>query len=334
MTAYRIHVGSYTASSRAGESNRLLVALTVELGMDQAGGACHIELSGADYAPVAPEDPVTVEIDGGHVFTGAADVCAATAASQIVSAVDGLARLARLEVEAAFADVTADYIVKDLLSRAGAIPGTIARGPQLPAYVLHRPPRALHHLRALAALCGADPYTDGQGNVHVAAPKSGGADHRFTYGETVKAIDLRATPAADGIEVWGEGAASSKGADKAHWLPTRLDGVAAKASLDAHGAVGSGGGKRPVRWQNGAIRSGQAAKEVAEARMKAAAARRVTGHIDLTGMPGIFPGDLVTIEKLPAGHAAAALLEPGPLRVRGLRHVLDRMHGLSTRLTF
>ena len=69
-------------------------------------------------------------------------------------------------------------------------------------------------------------------------PKTGSADHRFKFGETITHLAVqKIAPAFDSVEVWGEGAASAKGADKAHWLSTDLSGVSAKASVAADGTV-------------------------------------------------------------------------------------------------
>lgn len=341
VTGYLAKVGAYTASNNPRGSDRQLLQIQVELGMDGAGGWCSVELAGADFAPVQPGEAVHIKLDGGQglvsVFTGAAEAVETTATTQRIKASDALTKLARIEVEAAYAEVHADFIIKDLLSKAGAKPGTVAKGPNLPSYLVHRGPRALGHLRKLAQLCGADLYTDGAGAVHCAVPRTGSADHSFNYGENIIVMALqRAQPAYDSVEVWGEGAASSAGADKAHWLCTDLSGVSGKAALDASGHVVAGKlGKQPIRIRDGAIRSGGAAQDVASARMTAIAAGWIRGRMEVFGTPAVMPGDLIGLKKLPATHAASRLLEGGrALRVRSVRHVLDRERGFVTRLEF
>lgn len=340
-TAYQANVGSYTASSDSRKGDRLLLNLVVELGMDGAGGRCVAELAGTDCAPVKPGEAVSVKLDAGDgmtsVFTGEAAAVEVTATSQRVTAWDGLAKLGCTDVEAAYEDVTADFVVKDLLQKAGVTPGTVAKGPNLPAYSVHRGPRMLAHLRRLAEMCGADLYTDGDGKVHFDVLKQGGADHRFQFGENILALELEQPRAcADSVEVWGEGAASAKGADKAHWLSTDLSGVSAKAAVDDKGKVAQNKlGERPVRILDGALRSGSAAGDSAKARMAAAASRWIRGRLEVFGAPGVKPGDLVEVEKLPADHAAAKFLAGGlKLRVRCVRHALDRRRGLVTRIEF
>lgn len=337
-TAYQVTIGGHRASSDGGGGDRQLVSLVVELGMDGVGGRCVLELGGAEQTPADPGAPVSVTLDAGNgavtVFTGKAFASEATTVSQVVRAGDGLAELAAIEVEQAYQESSADFIIKDLLSKAGATPGTVTRGPDLPFYALHAGVSALTHLRALAGLTGGDIYTDGHGRVHVATPRTGGADSNLVFGETILALDLRKMPPAfDGVQLWGEGAASSKGKDKAHWLSTDLSGVKGEAAVTADSKVQEGrAGTAPRRVHNGAIRSGAAAGDAAKGMATRLAARALRGRIDVFGAPELMPGDLVTIARLPPDHAAAALLGGKPLRVRSVRHTLSRQRGLRTRI--
>nr|WP_294518354.1 hypothetical protein [uncultured Rhodopila sp.] len=337
-TAYDITVGGTTASSDGRKGDRLLLSLVVELGMDSAGGRCVLELAGAAQTPAQPGDSVSVQLDAGDgavtVFTGTAYAGETTAVSQVVRAADGGAKLAAIEIEQAYEDVTADFIIKDLIGKAGATPGTISAGPDLASYAVHAGTSALAHIRTLAALTGGDFYTDGDGKVHVAAPGEGGADATLSFGETILALDIRGvSPAFDGFEMWGEGAASSQGKDKAHWLSTDLAGVKGEASVAADGSVQAGNaGTSPRRIRAGAIRAGEAAGDAAKAKAAALAGRRLRGTIDAFGSPSLMPGSLLGIAKLPADHAAAALLNGKPVRVRAVRHTLSRNLGLRTRI--
>jgi hypothetical protein len=336
-TAYVATVGSYRADSDPRQGDRLLLSLVVERGMD-APGRCVVELADPLHAPVDSGAAVSVKLDAGNgshtVFTGEAYASAATATGQTVRAADGLAKLAAARTEATYAEVTSDFVLKDLIGQAGAQAGTIAPGPSLGTYAVHRQPRALYHCGVLAALAGADLWTDGDGKVQCAAPKSGKADHTFKLGETILALDLRAeAPAADGIDVWGEGAAGSDGADAAHWLTTDLAGVTGKAAVKDGKAQSNQAGAHPIRLNAGALRAGDAAAQVARAWAEAVAARFVRGRIEVAGAPEVEPGDLVGLDGLPRDHAVAKMLAGGKtLRVRSVRHVLDRARGLRTTL--
>ncbi|MBL8480717.1 MAG: hypothetical protein JNJ60_00855 [Rhodocyclaceae bacterium] len=338
---YRAEIGSVTAASDARASDRQLLSLVVELGMDGSGGRVDAELAGADFDPPAPGDAVSVKLGIGAglvpVFKGEAAAVEVGPASQRVLAQDALGLLGGAEAEGAYQDVNADFIVKDLLDQAGCkAGGAYDAGPKFAFFVAHRG-RALRHLQRLAELCGADLYTDGQGKLHFALADTTGASHSFQFGENLLAVNLRKVPPLwDSMEVWGEGAAGAKGADKAHWLCTDLSGVSAKAAVDDDGKVSTGKlGKRPQRLVDGALRSGEAAAAVAKGRMAWIATRWVQGDVEVTGAPAVMPGDTVKLEKLPASHAAAKLLGGGrKLRVRGVRHSLDRERGLTTRLEF
>jgi hypothetical protein len=173
--------------------------------------------------------------------------------------------------------------------------------------------------------------------VHFTTPAEGGAKHGFRFTENVLRLELQAVPPRwDGALVHGEGAAASKGADKAHWLAKDLTGVTAKAALDAQGQVTAGKeGAHARRWVLGAVRSAEAAGAVAQAQMKAAAARWLQGFIEVFGEPAVMPGDAVTLTGIPQNHALAGLLQgPHQLRVRGVRHRLTRQGGLVTRMEF
>lgn len=337
--AFRIRLGDAVASSTAAESHRQLLQLRVELDMDGPAAHCLVEL--ADGLPPAAGDPLIVELDAGNgllaVFTGTVAATETGATGQRIVAHGAFARLGQTEVEGCYARVGADFIVKDLISKGGAVAGTVTPGPELESWHLHRGPTALGHLRGLATLCGAGLFADGDGKVHCATPRSGAADHRFTFGETIVRLAVQQVPPAfDSVEVWGEGAASSKGADKAHWLSTDLSGVSAKACVTPDGQVQTGKlGERPLRLREGALRSGEAVEAVARAWAAGLAARRLRGSLDVFAAPAVRPGDLVEIAGLPDGHPAAALLGQGqPLHVRGVRHVLDRQRGALTRLSF
>ncbi|GLS06314.1 hypothetical protein GCM10007860_34920 [Chitiniphilus shinanonensis] len=339
-TGYTVKAGDYRASSGRDAGDRQLLSLLVEIDLDSAGGLCTVEFAAAEGAPVEAGAPVSISLDVGdgavEVFTGEAGQVRIGAASERIDAWDALATLARTRVASFYDSVSADFVIKDLLQKAGAQAGDVAPGPDLAQYAVHAGPSVLAHLQKLAGLCGAALYCDGGGKVQVPGPDTRGASHRFQYGETVIALALQpATPAYDSVEVWGEGAASAKGADKAHWLSTDLAGVQGKAALGAGGATSGKLGQTPLQLIDGALRSGDAAQAAADYRTKALAERTVRGHLDVFATPAVRPGDTVTLDKLPTNHPAARLLASGAtLKVRRVRHTLDRARGLITRIGF
>lgn len=339
--AWRVKIGSALASSDPRQSELLLLSLRSELSLDGSGSHCCIELGDIEQDVAVPGDKVSVQLDNGDgsqtVFTGKVSTVRASATGQQILASSSLGPLGGLQLECAYEAVAADFIIKDLLGQAGAKAGRIAAGPDLSAWLVHRGPSVLGHLRELAALCGADLMADGSDQIHCIVPDPGATEHAFTFGSSLLRLDLQQqSPASDSIEVWGEGAAGSSGSDKAHWLTTDLSGVSGKASIDSNGKVQAGKlGQRPLRLVNGALRSGEAAEAVARAWATQAASRWVRGSLEVFCSPAVLPGEHVKLEDLPASHPASRLLAQGrKLRVRKVLHQLDRQRGASTRLEF
>ena len=339
--AYRIRIGGQTASSQATENERLLLSLSVRLDMGGAGGDCELLLGDPENTPPQTGDPLSVELDDGDgaqkVFTGVVDTVRIDTSGQYVVAYDGLRKLACLETEASYENVDVDFVVKDLLEQAGITAGRLAKGFKLASYALTHRPGALRQIQELGEWCGADLYTDGAGKAHFVTPSEQGAEHTFQFASNVLRLELRATPSIyDSVEVVGEGAAASQGADKFYWLAKDLAGVSGKAAIDAQGKVTAGRlGQRPRRLILGAVRSGETAQQVAEAIIQALAARWLRGHLEVFGAPKVQPGDRVKINGIPARHGAASLLQGShTLRVRQVGHFLSRNRGFVTHLSF
>ena len=310
-------------------------ALRCEIGMDGVG-ACHVDLivpEGAALPAVGAALVVQLGLDDDNsaVFTGEVDGVRASAAGAQLSAGDGLARLAHCFVTGAYEDQSAGKVARDILSQAGLRPGAVDEGPTLKSYVLFPGLSALHHLGRLGVLAGADLFADGEGKVHFAAPATQGARHSFRYGLDLLEVDLlRAPSARAGVDVWGEGAASSAGSDKAHWLPQDLSGVKGKADLPGDPPYAAPAAVRREFVRDGALRTGDDA--AASAKARAAARRPVRGAIVTLGAPALAPGDLVALEDLPSAHPLAALAQLGPFRVRRVRHRFDVSRGFTSRM--
>ncbi len=339
--AYRIEIGRQTASSDAAENERQLLSLVVQLGMDGQGGVCELLFGDPEMPAPQAGEPLQVKLDGGDglrkVFTGTVDAARIDATGQRVTAYDDLHKLAGLETEASYEDVDVDFVIRDLLQRAEIASGRITKGFNLPSYVLTRRPGALRQMLELAAWCGADLFTDSEGRAHFVTPAEQGTAHVFDFAMNVLQIEIQATPPVhDSVEVFGEGAAGSQGADKFCWLASDLTEVSGQAAIDQQGAVAVGRtGQRPRRVTLGAVRSGEAAQHVAEAQMRSLAARWLRGRIEILGRPGVLPGDLLRVAHVPPAHAAAdLLLGPHALRVRQVSHVLSRRRGFVTRMEF
>lgn len=334
---YEVKIGSGKAQNGT-DGDLVVLSLWSELTMDGAGGRCSVELAMTKATPPKPGDEVTISLgdDSKTVFTGEAQRVTVSASTVRVAAVDGLSKLAVLEVENAYEKQTAGSIVKELIQKAGLTAGKVDDGPKLASYVLHREPKALRHLQRLAEACGCDVYTDGDGKVYFVKPASASADHTFTYGQDVLDFAFESVaPTYDGAIVWGEGAGSSKGEDKNHWLTDDLSTVSGKASMDPSFTVKPGSaGSSPLTVKDGAARSGGDAADEAKARMAWVAARPLRGTLSVLGNPAVELGDGVKVDKLPSTQAASALVSGKVLRVRRVRHALSVKQGFVTRMEF
>ncbi|MEX1364991.1 MAG: hypothetical protein AB1Z98_17820 [Nannocystaceae bacterium] len=340
---YTIEIGGSTISSQPRSSGPPLVDLRVERGLGGAGGRARIELG-----PVGSEVPsigqaVRVELDagqgGGVVFTGEVETVTQGVSATVVEARDGLAKLGEHELERGYEEVSAGFIVEDLVSASGAEPGEIEDGPTFPRYLVHGGARALGHAERLARLVGAELYTDGDGKVCFARPSAGSPGPSLRWGDSLLRVDLEREPLrSDSLAVWGEGSAGTDGADKEHWLAADLSGVSGSARVsDAQGersVTPQALGDRPRALIDGAIRSVDAADEIARAHMLALALRPVRGSVLTLGLPEAAPGLWIELVDLPAPSHPLGTGLPLPLRVRGFVHRLSPRSGLVTELRF
>jgi hypothetical protein len=338
--AYRARFGACQVSDQTRQTDRLLLNLQVELGMQGLGGLCRAELAGADHLLPRPGETVEVALnagDGWHtVFTGRIFASRCSASTQHIEAVDALAQLRGASLSATYAEVGLDFVMHDLIKKTGAQVGLMCAAPKVSLCSLSPQPDALAHLLRLAQVCGADVYTRGDGKVCVATPGQGATQHAVRFGQDILALDLAQHALThDSVEVWGEGTGDA--ADKAHWLAVELAAVCGKAAIDERGQVNTGKlGQRPLRVRDGLLRSAAAVQACAKARATWLASRRCAGAMELQGMPQVMPGDWVKPERLPSDHSASSLLNAnaGHMRVRQVRHLLDRQRGFRTQLDF
>lgn len=338
---YTIDIGDLTISNDPTAAGPPLVALRVERGIGGAGGRARIEVARTRGAAPRVGDAVRIEIGAGegNTFRGEVETVSSGVETLVVEARDGLARLAEHEVERGYQEVTAGFIVADLIAASGAEAGEVEDGPTLPRYVVHAGPRALQHAQRLATLVGAELSTDGEGKVCFVRPREGAATERLRWGEHLLRVELEHEPLrSDSVVVWGEGAAGTDGADKEHWLTTDLSGVSGEACVDdADGqrrVTPSRRGKRPRALVDGAIRSAATADEIARAHMQHLALRPVRGSLLTLGLPQAGPGTWVELSELPEPFRPTTAATSLRLRVRHVVHQLSPSRGLLTELRF
>ncbi|HND31820.1 MAG TPA: hypothetical protein PLA94_17580 [Myxococcota bacterium] len=332
-------IGDLVASTDGADANIALRSLRTSLGMGQMGAAV-LELGPFGVRAPSAGDPVRVSLDVGEgstlVFTGEVGIVQASTLGLRIVADTPLARLARMDVEAAFEGQNLAAIAADLLDRAGLEKGKIAEGPVFGSYILRRGPRAWRHLLNLAELCGLDLWCDPEGKVQLQAPADVQGDRIFSWGVDLLELELRRGPLyPDGVVAWGEGAASSKGQDRAHWLPVDLGPVEATAAVEEEkGELSAKPGAKsdaPRHLRCAALRSGEAVKAAALGVAKARAARPLAGFVRVPGALDLSPGMGILIKDLPEDHGLVSFTT-NPLRLRAVHHWLDAASGLYTRL--
>lgn len=331
--SFDVSVGDHQARSGGRGSSWYLRSLRTEVGM---GGVGHATIVVAAASASPPEDgqAVRIQLDGVTVFSGRVLGVRTTPDALVISSADGLAVLARLEVERVYLEMTAGGIAKDILKTAKLEAGAVNDGPKFKSYVLQRGPRAMRHLELLAERAGFSLFSDGAGRIHFAAPKVGREDHVLQYATQVLSIELaRETPAFDGTVVWGEGAAGERGANRAHWLVTKLSSLNAKAAVDSSFNVLAGkAGEYPLTVRDGTVRAAGDAADRAKARMTALAARKVRGFVEVVGNASIAPDSLLKLDGIPKDHPASSLASGQPLWVRRVCHTLSASNGFVTRV--
>lgn len=329
-----IRLGALTVSNTSDRASARMLRLCSELTMDGVGVA-RVVLAPGEYELPETGAVVALSLDSGDgsraVFSGAVLEIECAALEVRVTAVGGLGALGRIECARAFEHAKAGDIARALLNLVGATAGTIEAGPSFPSYILHRGPSALQHLWRLARLCGVDVFEDADGRVHFAGVASRGAEHRLQARARVLALTVSsASPSRTGATVWGEGAASTKGAERAHWLAAELTSVSATTRAEGDDFKDS----RNSWTLSGAVRSGEVASTLAKAQVRARSARGLRGEFTVTGAPRIVPGDVVVLDALPREHAASALVDGVPLRARAVQHSLGPRTGYVTRVEF
>ena len=341
--SYTISIGGTTVSDDSTAGGPPLVMLRVGRGIGGSGGRARIEVGHVGTGTTAPGDAIQIELDAGGgsqtVFTGEVETVRQGIRSTIIEGRDGLARLADHEIERGYEEVSAGFIVKDLVDAAGSESGEIEEGPTFPRYVVHGGARVLRHAQKLADLIGAELFTDGDGKICFARPADASASHTLRWGEHLLRVDLEREPLhSDSLAVWGEGSAGTDGADKEHWLTTDLSGVSGEASVTESAGQRSvtpqSLGDRPRTLIDGSVRSVDVADEIAEAHMQRLALRPLRGAVVTLGLPDAAPGQWIELSDLPALTHPSASGTPVKLRIRHFVHHLSPGEGLLTELRF
>ncbi|MCP3923916.1 MAG: hypothetical protein GY714_15165 [Desulfobacterales bacterium] len=333
---YKINIGSQCAGGK--DDDRLMVSLTTELGMDCGFGYSVIELADEKYTLPSPGDQVTIELGDGltKVFTGEVETVETIKAGQRITAYDATSKLAGTEIETTYKEVSIDEIVSDLISEVGLKAGVLEKSARVPSFTIFKGPRVFQHIQKLAKMSGMDLFSNGEGLLNFAGPKTKGKNHTFEYGLNILELNVKnINPFHDGIEITGEGSAGTKGADRYYWLPDDLSGIKGVAAVDEKGKTTPGKSVKTSTCEVlPAFRSGEAVEKIAESRMDAKASLRIRGYLKIYGYPEVMPGDTASIKKLPENHITSFFNSGGNLRIRNVKHLYNLQNGFITRMDF
>jgi hypothetical protein len=272
-----------------------------EPGMDLTIG---LGLNGDGGGPLATAGGL-LGAGGDAIWTGGVQGVRSRAGYLAIEGLASTAQLSRERRSLTWADQTVADIVRDLV---GDLDSEIEADLDLPNYSIDNRRSVWAHLCELARLAGAQLSGAPEGGVRFILESKETALVELRYGTDLIDwwLSRREVPAATGAVE--QGAASSAGSDKWHWL--------------AHDPVGSGG---EVIAVPAAFRTRAAADKFAAAISARAQRSGVRGAVWLGGRPDLRPGALVELKDLPEG-------DSGPLRVRAVTHQLDGETGLITAL--
>jgi hypothetical protein len=148
------------------------------------------------------------------VITGSVDRVGQLPWGACLEIASASAELDRTRVGRSYLQQSMGDIARDLLSEGGVSEGQIDGGPTIAVYNVDERRSAWHHLRALAALYGAELSSGGDGGVNLRPPRTGRAAHTVRAGaELLGWIAGERTPGADPLASAAFSAASEQGSD-------------------------------------------------------------------------------------------------------------------------
>lgn len=288
-----------------------LVSLRIDLSHNTHDAAAFTFWNDSKFAGAQPGSKASVAIgeadSEGDVWSGEISTARATPAGVVLEGLSPTVELSRTRRSETYQNQTAGAIAKDL---AGSVQiDKVQADLQLPSYSIDSRRTVWAWLVDLARLTGSTVATAADGSLRFVPASGGGASHTFRYGAELLAWNLGQLAKPDALKVAPHGAGSSAGASKWHWL--------------VHDPVGAGAD--PTRVV-GSFHTKDEADALAKALGEQADRSAVYGDISVVGEPAVRPGDTVTLKDLPSG-------DPGPLRVRQVRHILHTARGYVTEIT-
>jgi hypothetical protein len=300
-----------------------LESASVTLAIGAHGQAALTLWPSSKFASTTPGSALSIALgeDKTLVLTGAVAAVAKRPDRLLIEALDATAAFSRTRRSTTFRDLDAADIVKALAAEAGVATATIDGGSTFAAYSIDNRSTLWRHLRALAALTGADLVATADGEL------------RFAAGSGAQVRQLR------------------KGVDLLHWR-TETGPALSPPGFGPHGAASTAG---PRNWHHlepdplgeapppahvpGAARSREVADLAATAAARRAARVATRAYALMPGNAAVRPADTLEIVEQESG----ALLEQvagafgsgaggSQFRVVTVRHRFDGLSGFTTAL--
>jgi hypothetical protein len=272
---------------------------------------------------IKPGDEMTLELTSGDQ-TGkimTADVLCVRSSlgrTKFVGAT-GMQKLTNTRLNQVYENQSLQQIANDLAGQAGVSTGEIETGSTYRCFVVQEAKSVLSHLRDLAMRDGLDVYFDTDNKLTMQKFDKSSADHTFYYGIDILDLQLiNRQPASDHIRVYGESPATNQGADTWHWLVKDLSPFQSDV----------GEGNHLLTIKDGAVRTKDAADQLAIAKFGAIKDQSTWGRLKLLGNPKVRVADAIEIKNAPQPQLN------GLFKVTSLRHVLNKWDGYLTFVGF
>lgn len=308
---YTFKVGSETFQPNTGN----IISIRVSLSMNVPAGSFEALFGLGDKSlKIKREDEVSVQLgyeDKLHnVFKGFVDDVEPNISEIRITGFNSASKLLELRINQVYEEQSAKEIVSDLAQKANVQTEDVSNGISFPMYVVDDTKNAYEHMKDLAEKCGCDVYVTEE-NKLIFKKYERKDPHTLKYGSNI--IDLETydwKPSFGRAVVHGEGAASYKGADTAHWFTKKqVEGVSGSgSSLLVHDPV---------------VRDKDTAEKVAKAKIETIS-KSLHGLVMIIGNAEVKLGDTIKFEDMKDERVNKEF------QVRAVEHIMNKDEGFVT----
>lgn len=282
--------------------------------------AFNIQVRGND---IIPGNTAIVELTAGEVTSQVmASEIQSVASSHYQTRITGttvIEKLAQTRLNQIYENQSVSQIVSNLADQASVSTGQIDKGSTYSCFVVHESRTLFDHIRQLALCNGMDVYADTDNKLTVTVFNKSSADHIFRYGMEI--LDLQISinnPVVNHVRVSGESPSSNQGPDTWHWIAKDISPFQGEA----------GDGSKTLAMQDGAVRTKDAAENLAVSKLCAIKNNSTCGKLKILGNPKVKLADAIEIKGVPKPELN------GLFKVVLVRHVLNKTEGYLTYVGF